>query len=346
MTDYKHLKERSYYEDLYDRHTVEMCRFHEQRPKLEPKVIKTNRSMFRVTCNLKEVILSLIMGDRYYRRSRTIEEWMARDRERDRIFADATAPKPVCVICEKGMEVMDKDLVYFDVKIPYVDWTFGCKGCGSLARFKKGVRHDDFPWQCPKCKRRMASETVHKNHKYTTTDSCECGYSNVSTLDLGKYMKKSYREKDPDPKEEQRYREDKLRFCLTPEAARHYANFDDLQATLDGILNRKGEEGMPARPQFEELTLQQLKKRLQTVLPNHGYALASFGKPKMEEQVSFALTLTDERERKPFTAKKELRKVLEETLRGTNWEFKKNAVQERLGVMKVSLRTFEQILLK
>ena len=77
-----HLQDRSYYEDLYDRQTVDHCRFHEKHSKQPPKIIKTNRSTLKMTSNIGEFLLSLEKGERYYRKNEVINKWMDRDREK------------------------------------------------------------------------------------------------------------------------------------------------------------------------------------------------------------------------------------------------------------------------
>ena len=335
-----HLQDRSYYEDLYDRQTVDRCRFHEKHSKQPPKIIKTNRSTLKMTSNIGEFLLSLEKGERYYRKNEVINKWMDRDREKDQIIANSSPPKTVsCSVCSSEMELLDSELVFYDVKTPHMKYSFGCRSCQTMSDFAQGHRKDSFPWQCPKCKRRMKSKTVGTKRRFTTTNTCECGYRKVDTLDLDE-LHELLKKDDPDPAEEQKYHEDKLRFCLTPEEARNYIDMRTFMANIQSIMDKKP---MAVEvPAVEELTLSKLKERLKAALEGKGYSVASFGKPQLEENVSISLTATDEKGRTAFTSKKEFRKTLNDCVEGSNWKLVKPSVKEKLGVLKAKFTSFDR----
>lgn len=336
---FTHLQPRSYYEDLYDRRTVEICRLHEKHSKRPPEIIKTNRSTIKITSNIGEFLLSLTKGERYYRKNEVINKWMDRDRELDQITASAKPPeKVVCVVCKSKMELLHSRLIYFDVKTPHMEYTFGCRECQSMAEIAKGLRKARFPWQCPKCKRRMTFKTTKSKRKLTTNKSCECGYKDVDVLDFNEIGKSL--EKPLNPEEERQYQEDKLRFCLTPEEARNYVDMQQFMASIQGLLDKKAPEEM--LPELEELTLTKLKQRVSSSLKGKGYTVVKFGKPKLDDNVDINLTATDDKERTAFTSKKEFRRILNDSVEGTNWKLIKSSVQEKLGVLKARLQSFEQ----
>jgi hypothetical protein len=77
---YQHLKERSHYETLYDEHTVERCRWHEEpRPISEREhdaggQLSTGQLQW---CHdlVTDWMIFQLAGNRYLQREETIDEW-------------------------------------------------------------------------------------------------------------------------------------------------------------------------------------------------------------------------------------------------------------------------------
>ncbi len=342
MAFYKHLKERSYYEDLYDRRTVDLCRFHQKDAKKDVEIFRTNRSVIKMTSNLADYHLMLIQGERFRQRNGAINEWMDRDRKFDQMYADAESPKDVrCTFCSVPMKLFDKDLNWYGEESPHVSFSFICENCRCGADIANGKRTDDIPWQCPECKARMKQDTERTKRKITTFSKCDCGYSKTDVLDLDD-VGKSLKKKSVDPEEERRYEEDKLKYCMGSAEGAEYLNF---QSFLDQIRYAISRPNPPEPAKVQEYSLTQLKKLLTEGLTQNAFTIVSFGRPALEGEVSLLLTVTDEKERTDFTAKKELRKVLNGLFTGTNWGFVNSTLKYKLGVLKVKLRSQSQTFL-
>ncbi len=117
---------------------------------------------------------------------------------------------------------MDKFGHYgFDKEPHRIDFYFRCADCHVGIKIKDGVRERMIPWMCPKCKRRLKSESKKTKNEIRTRNWCEyCGYQKEDVFDLT--PEKPDPVKAPDPEEECRYQEDKLRFCLTDKEGFEY----------------------------------------------------------------------------------------------------------------------------
>ena len=219
----KYLHDRKHYEDRYDRSTVDGARWYEDNAEKSKTTKKHKEALKRAT----NMLIYFYTGRRWKDRTETINHWMERDRSYDDMMENSPAPKDMsCFMCNRPMELMDKFGHYgFDKEPHRIDFYFRCVECHVGIKIKDGVRERMIPWMCPKCKRRMKSESKKTKNEIRTRDWCEyCGYQKEDVFDLT--PEKLEPVKIPDPKEEQRYQEDKLRFCLTDKEGFEY---------LDGV---------------------------------------------------------------------------------------------------------------
>ena len=112
MIDNRHLKSEQYYSDLYDLGTVEICRGWDVKEFKEDKDDKSDlnpAAKVAMTKLASQLMIYFISGDRYAKKAETVEEWMARDREKDEYF-DAAEPLELinCLACGGKMFVTDK----------------------------------------------------------------------------------------------------------------------------------------------------------------------------------------------------------------------------------------------
>jgi hypothetical protein len=117
---YTYLRERSHYEDLYDRGTVEECR------RIERVVAKSDESKESKEY-VQRVLLHFTSGDRYAARGETIQEWMSRDRLKDEKVANAKEPGATCPECGMPMSVEGRELFdWHDDKPARVAFWYEC----------------------------------------------------------------------------------------------------------------------------------------------------------------------------------------------------------------------------
>ncbi|MBD3330195.1 hypothetical protein GF354_01535 [Candidatus Peregrinibacteria bacterium] len=331
----KYLKDRSYYEDLYDKGTVEWGLWHEEyffnRAK-DKKVNKLSKEMAKGLCR---IYLYFYTGDRYVKREDCINKWMERDRKEDDLLENTLLPEALCFMCGEPMEFAHKHLkTDFKEDEPHVEFIFHCKECEVSSVFNNKGRDDRIPWQCPDCKRRLDIKHKRKNDVITTKEHCNfCGYHHEDKLDLSI---KPEVEKSPTMAELKKFREDKLRFCLSPQEGMKYmesvANLERLNKIIGEIKEKD------RKPKVKVLSIKEVQKQLKEVLKASGCENVTFSDPDTVGDVVFKFKAIDSRERGAYDARKIVKKAVITKFTGTNWALMSDGVTYRLGILEGRLK--------
>lgn len=99
------LKNRQYYIDLYDKHTVDLCRRIEKPRERGTVVLGTDEDSDEADYAHAEKIATTMSlyfetGERYLNKEKTIQKWMDDDRKRDELYESAQAPEGIrCLTC-------------------------------------------------------------------------------------------------------------------------------------------------------------------------------------------------------------------------------------------------------
>ncbi len=193
---YRHLRERSAYEDLYDEITIEQLKdkekmYQELDRKVWEEMVKKHgkeqaekdfRTMGRVFYWFEE-------GRRADERDKKIEEWMERDRKRDEKVDEATPPnKVLCMACGIYMEEESRTL-HDDVlgkKPDRVMFLMRCKECRKGKWIYEGGEERVFkPKCCDKCNAEYEKKEKTSKNKIVTTYTCpRCSNKEIDELDL------------------------------------------------------------------------------------------------------------------------------------------------------------------
>jgi hypothetical protein len=156
MREKLHLKDRLYYSDLYDKHTVDLCRRIEKSwstndtslPKYKGKVIGKERQK-HLKSSLGKFEMYFQTGERYINKDKTIQEWMDRDQELDRIYESAEPPENVrCLTCRNRLNPIFKELI--DKRVLFM---FECpnKCLPRRAFYSDGEEWRSKADMCPQC---------------------------------------------------------------------------------------------------------------------------------------------------------------------------------------------------
>lgn len=344
---YQHLKERSHYETLYDEHTVERCRWHE-----EPRPISDAEQEAGEKLSSGQIqwchdfttdwMLFQFAGNRYLQREETIDEWMERDRKRDLMIEGAQMPFVRCPSCERVMECAYKHIGFDidDSKREWLEFFLVCKSCKQGKHvYENGNEIPRKPILCIKCNREVELSTRKKNGKRFHVETCShCGHveEQLSYLDE--------KEKVPTEEETERFEYDKKRFCLTSAQGERYKHW------IEGMkrLNAQKEE-MEANVEFydrlaevKKLNIAGLEKVLKTTTKKAGYVDLHISMPPPDRQIIVNFTVRDtEENRKEYDSEKTLEKILEKALKDKNWALMSDGVQYRLGVLTGRIRGYE-----
>ena len=350
---YAHLKDRKYYEDFYDRLTVDFARrdlkyfmqFHDKWFEIMPDEKPTShRSVFHLNNVYMQMVGNELL-ERYDRRESRILEMMAKDEAMDEQIASARlTSEPVCKHCGKtGLRIMDKSLmgrgeatdapeeVLFMLKCPH---------CSKNSAFwEDGATWEPRPTLCPKCKTVMDKKDSRNGKVITTTYSCpSCGHSYKDKLDF-----RAKKEK-PDPD----FESDRQIFCLRdPKSLEEHR---DAKRRYDGLaqMHREFKEKQENRHIYDAVAelkkpkIAELSTLLSPALEKAGYIEFSLDKPEMGRDVIIGFNCLDNKsDRADYDSRTTLKKVVAKALADTNWRLMSDGISYRLGYLNGRIRAYE-----
>lgn len=226
----KRLKDKQYYIDLYDRHTVDLCRRYEkplddELPEDE-KVTKEEANAIKKW--VKEMIVHFQSGERYLRKESTIREWMDRDQKLDDLYESAQPPEGIrCLTCRNKVEATFKTLWHgTDDKADRMLSMFDCpnKCLPRRAFFSDGEEYRPKPNLCPNCNTPLEHTEKDDGVEAVSTYTCsKCAYSKTE-----EYVWSKKEEEEIDEK----FAADRDRFCMTDEEGK---KFQDEKWNLEQI---------------------------------------------------------------------------------------------------------------
>lgn len=343
---YKHLKERSHYEEQYDRHTVEQCRWYE-----EPRPISDDEQDTGKKMTLGQIqwchdlvmggMLFQLAGDRYLKREETIEGWIEKDRQRDGILERARTPLIQCPSCGKAMECIFTHLNFdIDSDREWLEFFLCCKPCKQGKDvYENGSEVLRKPTRCTKCNREVETDTKKKNGKRYYIEKCKhCGHveETMSTLDEKK--------REPTQEEIDRFEYDKKRFCLSLQQGQRYQHW--LDAIKRTEVEKKEQEAntefYDKLAEVKKLNIAGLEKLLKAAVKKAGYADLQISMPPPDRQILLNFSVRDiEEKREEYDSRKALEKAIEGILEDKNWALTSERVSYRLGLLTGRIRGYE-----
>lgn len=354
---YTHLKERQYYEDIYDRHTVEEARrgmvhydkFHADFEKKLPKGDKIDRPGNAILLNvfyMQTVGNDLL--DRYENREQHINEWMEKDEAKDdQITSARLTEEPYCQHCSKqGLRITDKSLMHRGEHYKYDDpeevlFMLTCPHCKKNSAFwEDGTAWKPKPKLCPKCQAEVTNKTTKTAKSITFTYTCpSCKHSYKDKMDLGDKKEK------PDPN----YDKDRVHFCLNDKEFRERLfeirrGFNEMAELGKEIKEKEDNKHIyDAVKELKKPKIAELSAILAPALEKAGYTEFSLDKPEMGKNVFVGFNCLDTKpEREDYDSRKTLQKLIRKTLEDTSWRLMSDGISYRLGYLNGRLRAYER----
>src|SRR3989338_11303 len=222
----QHLKDKQYYIDLYDRHTIERCRDIERihsEPIKDPPLIDGKPPTQKMVDAISKMALEWSMmfqtGDRYLNKEEIIRKWMDTDKRKDELCETTQAPENIrCLTCRNILKPTFKNLWSEEGKEDRMFFMYDCPNqcLPRRAFFSDGEEWRSKPNPCPNCKEKLDCKDASTKEKFITEYTCtnsEC-----------RYVKKTEIEKTSAHEEEfdEKFSEDRDRFCLTEEAGKKW----------------------------------------------------------------------------------------------------------------------------
>jgi hypothetical protein len=345
----KYLKDITYYNDLYDRHTVERCRnlvrLHSQPLKHPPLIIdkKPSKKILEVVSSMAtDWSLMFEKGDRYIHKEETVREWMTRDEAKDELYESANPPSDVrCLKCRSIMNLFDKDL-YTRLNEPdRILFMFDCpNGClPRRAFYNSGEEWRPEPDLCPKCGKNLNTKDETTEAKFITHYNCTlCGFTKTDELERTTNKKE---ESDPN------FEADLARFCLTKEEGEKWPDellhWQQAGKLVDKMKEQeKNKDLYDKMGKMKKLTIVELEKLLTPALEKENYIHLQLANPEIDKNVVVPFTIQDSKSgREKLASEYDLKQLLKKTLENTNWRLMSDGVSYRLGVLNGRLKGYE-----
>lgn len=349
-----YLKTQSYYEDLYDLHTIEECI--DWYWKMKDGFTKNKKKDFAKYTDEKfneeinkclNLYLYTMKGERYRHKKETIQEWIERDRRMQELYDNTPVPSNVlCQVCNSPTNVTHKDL--HDSYEPSARMMFmlECTKCKKRqALFEDGTEWKYDPPKCPKCKHLLKTDIKIKGDITTFTSKCtKCSYKDKDVSDHKKWREEQEAKEKKGKELLEKYREE---FCLSDKSGQEY--IEQMEAMEVASVIREEERQKYESPvyqrslQLKKTTIIELEKLLIQSLEKAKYTKLSFDKPEIGQYVIVPFTVQDsDSSRKDRISSFELEKVVKDTLEDTNWRLLSNSIMYRLGYLEGKLKGYEQ----
>ncbi len=356
---YTNLKERSWYEDIYDRLTVKDARrdmvyyeeFHEKFEKKLPKDDKIDRAGNALVLNvfyMQSVGNELLR--RYEERESSITEWMAKDEAKDAQIAEARlSEEPYCHHCSKlGLRIIDKSLMHRGKTYKHDDpeevlFMLKCPHCDKNSAFwEDGTAWKVKPTLCPKCNSEVTHNSTKTKKSFTITYTCvSCKHVFKDKMDIGA------KTKVPDPD----YEKDRIHFCLLDIEFRKKL-FNVRKGLKDmaewGKELKEKEDNKHIYDAVKELKkpkITELIPLLSEPLEKADYIEFHLDKPEMGRDVFVGFSCLDSKsDRDDYDSRKTLKKLVDSILQDTNWRLASDGIScisYRLGYLNGRVRAYE-----
>lgn len=348
----QYLKDESYYNNLYDLHTIETCLdyywslkkgFEKHRKHKDFKKF-TKKQFDEDVHKVVSYTINAIKIERFRHKREAIKKWMDEDRQRQEKLDNATEPQNIyCPQCNTSMHSTMKELNDYMDEPLRVLFFFECPKCKK----RKGVYDDGAdrvtkPQLCPKCKKKVKVDAKKKGKILIWTITCSsCDYKEIDKYDPDKRDAEWKKKEGRDKLLLEKYRDD---FCYSEkEGVEAVLHADQLKAFMDKHrVREKHKKEYDAVAKLKKLTVLELEKLLNKTISHQGYVKLAFTQPDMGKYVIVGFTIQDSNtSRQEYDSHNELRKLIQRALAGSNWRLMSEGVNYRLGYLQGRLKAYE-----
>ena len=345
----KYLKPEQYYRDLYDRHTVELCRdlvrIH-SKPIKNPPLYKGQKPSKKLVETVSQMGLAWSLmfekGHRYIEKENTIARWISKAEERDQLYESAESLEGIhCLTCRSVMKVGNKTLMTDLEKPDRILFMFDCPNdCRpSRAFYDNGEEWKPKPHLCPKCRSELDSKDTVTKSKFIIHYRCSsCGFTKTDEIKRTVPAKEK-----PDPN----FEADRTKYCLSKEEGEKWrgelVRMEGMKQFVEKFKEREDNKELYDRvSKIKKLTVIELEKLLAPALEKGGYIQLRFANPEIDKNVIVPFTTQDSKSgRESRASEYDLKRLIKKTLDDTNWRLMTDGVSYRLGVLSGRLRGYE-----
>ncbi len=348
----QYLKDDSYYNDLYDLHTIETCLdyycglkngFEKHRHDKDFK--KYSKKKFDTEVHkVVSYAVNVIKIQRFRRKHDTVQEWVDRDREKQEKLDSAVEPQGIkCLHCDSEMHSTMKELNDYMDEPLRVLFFFECEKCKKRRGvYDDGTNRVSKPQLCPKCKHEVKVDLKKKGNVITWTTTCSfCDYKEVDVDDMDKRDAEWKKEEEREKLLLKKYRDE---FCYTEEVGKEAVwGFDRMLALVEEWKERdKHKEEYDAVAKIKKLTIIELEKLLNDTISPKDYVRLELSKPDFGKHLIVDFTVQDANtSRQEYDSQHGFKKLVQGVLEGSNWRLMSEGVTYRLGYLQGRLKAYE-----
>ena len=353
----QYLKSREHYEDLYDEHTVDRCRWYrdfkpnfDEMPDSDFKDIKKTPKNTEILREIKTNWAGLVgelstwfyAAERFNQKSSTIDEWMRRDREHDEQISKIEPPDHVrCREClSTDLRLISKDEYWRADKRHQMLFMYKCNKCDTnTAFYETGEQHHVKPTLCPNCQHDKQTFTREETkNKITINYTCAaCAHTWTEELDLT-----PDKPEKPDPN----YLADRKLYCYSDKVREWAKNSLHARYSMPDLSPGKNNAGASEEiktllAKIERRTIAQVADKLTKSLARAGYRDFQLGQPDMGKQVVVPFNVIDGNARSEDDSRFNLYKLISKQLDSSNWRLVRSSLTYRMGYLTGKLKGYE-----
>jgi hypothetical protein len=347
-----YLKEEQYYTNIHDLRTIEDCihYYHSLHAKMPDESGKSKK--YREKCKndwlrMINMVIHSIKTERYKNKQKWVGEWMEKDRKKQNKLDNTKPGEYYCGDCNVLLDDFDKSLHYSDDEDLKVLFLYKCPKCSKRkGYYDNGQIFECAPTLCEKCKEEIDVSIDIDSKKNITTwvHKCTgCTYKRIDIKDHKKEDKKREAGATRDKKLLDKYRK---AFCFTEEEGNKAVQWiESFTHLMKGIKEREDKKKDPSYQKamsLKKLKVVELRKLLKKVIEKEGYTNLQFEKPEIGRFVAVPFVVQDERnKRDEYDSKKQLKQIINTTLKKTNWRLMSEGIAYRVGYLSGRFRCYE-----
>ncbi|HEY4196060.1 MAG TPA: hypothetical protein VGM63_11025 [Mucilaginibacter sp.] len=321
-------KSDQYYEDEYDRLTIELMkqRVNEWEERLRPI---TDEALLSKQLMVAELDISEFGTHFAQNKRENIRRRVAGDEQKDRLVAKyPLPPPPYCSQCDTDMGFFDYDFIDNTDAIQFIF------SCGNGTKHNtildvSGRPIDVLERYCPYCNGTIKTKVKRAKHKITITDSCTvCTWLDCTDFDINL-------------KEQKRLlpisESDRKTYCTDFKNKRGFLHDLKKLADLSDHIEIKHDLS-----KIQMLKVADLEKRLSEALQRNQFTKLQFEPPKITSFITIRFSTLDTSDKTPQQSIKSLKRIVSGTLALTNWGLMTTEITYRLGYLTGQLKGVDQ----
>lgn len=298
-----HLQNGSYYQDLYDLHTIEECLRavdywkDASKKRSNSKELKSLSEKDKVKhfASVLNMDLYQIKGHRYEHRESTIQEWMGKDLQGDdeKVASTQIPQDTVCPQCSQEMGVIFRD-IYLDSH--RVLFFFECPSCKKRRGiFDNGEKYVSKPELCPKCKKEFKVSYIKSGRILKWNKNCKaCGFKETEIDDFDKNDAERQKKETEERELLKKYRN---KFCLSEKEGQDYTESSNrlkmLMEFLQKTEHKRTDSDCQKVAKLKKLTVVELEKLISETTEKEKYIKLMLKKPEIDRFVIVPFTGQD-----------------------------------------------------